>query len=261
MSNQSRWALAQLPWVSLWHHHQNNFARQSPEFFKRNRWDKFCTILFNCIEFSQTLPKNLNIGFREIDCFALNFANIQDNVFCLCWFAFFVIFCWYASHLYWFTLDLIEFDWYWFAGAGYWFFGGSEDAQKRRAQFADTVDYCSYMECCSNKHIVYDIDGLKADLQARLFGQHIVNATLIPALRAHVRNLDTSEKALVMSFHGSMGTGKNYVSDLIIKHFYKQGENSKFVHRYRSRKDFPVDDEAEVAIYRVSTDYVNRFVH
>lgn len=59
-----------------------------------------------------------------------------------------------------------------------------------------------------------------------------------------------------MSFHGTMGTGKNHVTDLIIKHFYKYGEDSKFVHRYRARKDFPIEDEVE--IYRVSG--LNQFV-
>lgn len=133
-------------------------------------------------------------------------------------------------------------------GAGYWMFGGKENA--RRDKVRDTVDYCSYVECCTPKHIIYDIEGLKADLQDQLFGQHIVNATLIPALRSHVRNLDSSKKPLVMSFHGTMGTGKNFVCELIIKHFYKKGENSSYVHKYYARRDFPI--ESEVEIYRVS---------
>lgn len=142
-----------------------------------------------------------------------------------------------------------------FPGASYWLFGASEDASKRREKVADGLNYCSYVECCTPKHIVYDIEGLKADLQKKLYGQHIVNATLIPALRAHVNNLHISEKPLVMSFHGNMGTGKNHVTDLIIKHFYKSGENSAYVHKYRARKDFPV--ESEVNHYRVSMFFIN----
>lgn len=115
---------------------------------------------------------------------------------------------------------------------------------------AEKVDYCNYYECCNSKQIIYDIDNLKADLQERLFGQHIVNATLIPALRAHIRNLERSEKPLVMSFHGLMGTGKNFVTELIIKHFYRKGDHSKFVYKYMARKDFPL--VAEVDKYRVS---------
>lgn len=112
--------------------------------------------------------------------------------------------------------------------------------------------YCSYYECCNAKHIIYDIDGLKQDLQDKLYGQHIVNDMLIRILR---KNLDKSEKPLVMSFHGNMGTGKNHVTDLIVKNFYKKGKNSQYVHRYRARKDFPIDSEAEVRKYRVSVNF------
>lgn len=132
-------------------------------------------------------------------------------------------------------------------------FNSNDEAKNRRTKVADTLSYCSYYECCNSKHIIYDIEGLKEDLKDKLFGQHIVNTTLIPALRAHVKNLHRSEKPLVMTFHGTMGTGKNYVTDLIIKHFYKKGEHSQYVYRYRARKDFPV--ESEVDHYRVSDDF------
>lgn len=131
-------------------------------------------------------------------------------------------------------------------GAGYWLFGTKE----RREKTAEKTDINNYYEFCSSKQIVYDIEGLKADLQDRLFGQHIVNATLLPALRAHVRNLKQSEKPLVMSFHGLIGTGKNFVADLIIKHFYVKGDQSRFVHKYMARKDFPLAEKVDQ--YRVS---------
>lgn len=140
-------------------------------------------------------------------------------------------------------------------GAGYWLFG-QKNAKENRETVLKTVNPSSYYEFCSPIHIVDDIEGLKTDLQKRLFGQHIVNATLIPALRSHINNIEESEKPLVMSFHGTIGTGKNHVTDLIIKHFYKYGEDSKFVHRYRARKDFPVISEVE--IYRVSE--LNQFL-
>lgn len=120
---------------------------------------------------------------------------------------------------------------------------------------AEKVHYCTYYECCDPRQIIYDVDGLKADLQSRLFGQHIVNATLIPALRAHIRNLHRSEKPLVMSFHGLIGTGKNFVTERIIKHFYQKGDHSRFVHKYMARKDFPL--ASEVDTYRVSFDILH----
>lgn len=169
-------------------------------------------------------------------------------------------------------------------GAGYWLFGGSKSDQNTRSdetnyqnsnnkengwtyhsshskkkndkswseKLFNTMNPCTYYECCGPNHIVYDIDGLKMDLQKKLFGQHIVNATLIPILRAHVKNLEKSEKPLVMSFHGNMGTGKNHVADLIIKHFFKNGNKSKFVHKYYARKDFTRNSSDDVSKYRVS---------
>lgn len=97
---------------------------------------------------------------------------------------------------------------------------------------------------------MYDIDGLKEDLRQNLFGQHIVNETLIPALKSHRNNLYRSQKPLVMSFHGTPGTGKNYAADRIVKHLYRKGDNSQYVHKFRGRVDFPL--ASEVNTYRVS---------
>lgn len=109
------------------------------------------------------------------------------------------------------------------------------------------------MECCTERYIPYDIDGLKADFNENLFGQHIANNTLIPALKSHVNNLELSQKPLVLSFHGTPGTGKNFVADLISKRFYTEGDNSNFVHRFCGRIDFPL--ESQVPLYRVSSIY------
>lgn len=53
-----------------------------------------------------------------------------------------------------------------------------------------------------------------------------------------------------MSFHGTPGTGKNFVADRIVKHFYERGDRSKYVHKYRGRIDFPL--ASEVDLYRVN---------
>lgn len=125
-----------------------------------------------------------------------------------------------------------------------WWYGGEEGKVQK------TVDKVKYLEFCTSGNIKYDMRGLKADLESNLFGQHIVNTALLAALRSHVNNLERSEKPLVLSFHGTPGTGKNYVADMIIKNFYRLGDNSRFVHRYRGRIDFPL--ESEVNLYRVS---------
>lgn len=103
---------------------------------------------------------------------------------------------------------------------------------------------------CNSDSIPYNIDALKRDLEKNLYGQHIVNTTLLAALRSHKKNLYMSQKPLVMSFHGTPGTGKNFVADRIVKHFYQKQDRSKFVHKYRGRIDFPL--ASEVDIYRVN---------
>lgn len=71
-----------------------------------------------------------------------------------------------------------------------------------------------------------------------LFGQHLVKQTVIPALSAHMRPDSLSRKPLVMSFHGTPGTGKSFVSDLIAQALFHEGAKSKFVHKYMGRADF-----------------------
>lgn len=113
--------------------------------------------------------------------------------------------------------------------------------------------YCRYYECCTNSYIRYDINGLAKDLEENLFGQHIANATILPALHSHHKNMDKSQKPLVMSFHGTPGTGKNYVADHIVKHLYKLGDQSAYVYKFMGRADFPL--ASKVDEYRVSENF------
>lgn len=108
-----------------------------------------------------------------------------------------------------------------------------------------------FFENCESKSAVpYDLNALKSDLNDNLYGQHIVNTVLLPALKSHVQNLDLSQKPLVLSFHGLPGIGKNYVADMIVKHFYRDGDESPYVHRWHGRNDFPL--KSEVPQYRVN---------
>lgn len=73
---------------------------------------------------------------------------------------------------------------------------------------------------------------------------------LVAALRSHYGHLDSSTKPLVLSFHGTPGTGKNYVVDHIAKHLYKYGTNSNFIKKFMGRTDFQL--ESDVNYYGVS---------
>lgn len=48
-----------------------------------------------------------------------------------------------------------------------------------------------------------------------------------------------------MSFHGTPGTGKNFVADFIAKSVYKKGLDSKYVHRFAGKLDFPSEAHSE----------------
>ena len=78
----------------------------------------------------------------------------------------------------------------------------------------------------------------------KLFGQHLVVDIVSKAIQQHVFT-GNPEKALVLSFHGSTGTGKTYVSDIITDHLYLMGSRSKFVVRKLSGQDYPEASEIE----------------
>lgn len=147
------------------------------------------------------------------------------------------------QHLRLFIFNLIFNCFHSTGGIGYWLFGGGGKESTMKT-------YNRYFESCDSNAIPFNVDALKLDLERNLYGQHIVNTTLLAALRSHKRNFYISQKPLVMSFHGTPGTGKNFVADRIVKHFYERGDKSRFVHKYRGRIDFPL--ASEVDLYRVN---------
>lgn len=79
---------------------------------------------------------------------------------------------------------------------------------------------------------------------ARLYGQQIAQETVINALRGHLES-QNPPKALVMSFHGTPGTGKNYVAQMIAKALYKKGIESQYYHFFNGRNDFPLQRKVD----------------
>lgn len=86
--------------------------------------------------------------------------------------------------------------------------------------------------------------GLKDDLDSKLFGQHIASRIILKAVSGFVSN-ENPKKPLVLSLHGSTGTGKNYASQLIANNIYKEGMDSKFVHVFTSELHFPHSSQLE----------------
>lgn len=100
--------------------------------------------------------------------------------------------------------------------------------------------YCRFKECCtiSDRWTKPNITGLQHALKKRVFGQHLVSDTVYKAVKGHLTNKSPS-KALVLSFNGWTGSGKNFVSKIIAEHAFKKGMDSKFVHQIIATNDFP----------------------
>jgi hypothetical protein len=116
---------------------------------------------------------------------------------------------------------------------------------------------CQLYECCNDRWIVRNftgisviivkitvIVGLRSALNSRLYGQHLALQTVVSALRAHFDNQEP-KKALVMSFHGWTGTGKNHLAALIAEHIYAIGVNSAYFHLFVSTMHFPHRDDVD----------------
>lgn len=80
--------------------------------------------------------------------------------------------------------------------------------------------------------IPHDIISLREKLQNRLYGQHIVQQYVFKAVASHYENIENSKKPLVMTFHGTQGTGKNYVATMIAEAVFEKGIEGKHFHLF-----------------------------
>lgn len=90
-----------------------------------------------------------------------------------------------------------------------------------------------------------NITGLYYNLNQMLHGQHLVINPVTSAIRGHVAN-PNPKKALVLSFHGWTGGGKNFVSQIIAEHLFQEGINSEKVHLLISTHHFPHTSKIEL---------------
>lgn len=110
---------------------------------------------------------------------------------------------------------------------------------------------CRVMECCDQRSTPTDaknISALENELSTYVYGQHLMQDIVIRALRGHMESPDPS-KALVLSFHGSTGCGKSYVSEFIARSLFAYGMKSKFVKKFVAGIEFP--DPTMAAVYKM----------
>uniref|UniRef100_A0A8C3WI27 Torsin-3A n=1 Tax=Catagonus wagneri TaxID=51154 RepID=A0A8C3WI27_9CETA len=103
-----------------------------------------------------------------------------------------------------------------------------------------TTWYCSFQDCCNSGdcRIINNFTGLEADLRVRLHGQHLARELVLAAARGYLE-LPQPDKALALSFHGSSGTGKNFVARMLAENLYRDGLRSDCVRVFIATLHFP----------------------
>jgi hypothetical protein len=80
--------------------------------------------------------------------------------------------------------------------------------------------------------IDYSSEQLQHSLNTEVYGQHLMKNMILKLIRNHLKD-PNPKKALVLSFHGWTGGGKNFVSQIVAKSIfrkYRESQKSDFVH-------------------------------
>ncbi|KAM4861557.1 torsin-3A [Thomomys bottae] len=104
-----------------------------------------------------------------------------------------------------------------------------------------TMWYCSFQDCCEGRRdcrISNNFSGLESDLTTRLHGQHLARELILRAIRSYLE-MSQPDKALVLSFHGWSGTGKNFVARMLAENLYRDGLRSDCVKMFIATFHFP----------------------
>ncbi|XP_066436591.1 torsin-1B-like isoform X2 [Eleutherodactylus coqui] len=98
--------------------------------------------------------------------------------------------------------------------------------------------YCGRLVECCRVDKPLNSTALQADLKENLFGQHLAQEVIYRAMTGFM-STENPKKPLALSLHGWTGTGKNFVSKMIVENIYELGMQSKFVHLFVSTVHFP----------------------
>ncbi|XP_074039113.1 torsin-1A-like [Leptinotarsa decemlineata] len=104
---------------------------------------------------------------------------------------------------------------------------------------------CWLGECCNDYYITGNIKKLSSLMEEHLYGQHLANDIIVAAIRSHWTKRFKPKKALALSFHGWVGSGKNYVAGMIAESLFKLGRNSRYVHYFPARVLFTLNSKVD----------------
>ncbi|XP_023199130.1 prosalusin isoform X1 [Xiphophorus maculatus] len=97
--------------------------------------------------------------------------------------------------------------------------------------------YCSFSDSC-DCDFKPNIRDLEWDLYKNVFGQHLAQDLVAEEVSRFLLN-KSPDRPLVLSFHGSSGTGKTLVSTMLGNHLYGSAMSSPFVHQFVPALHFP----------------------
>lgn len=85
---------------------------------------------------------------------------------------------------------------------------------------------------------VYSQPDLEWDLYKNVYGQHLAQDIVSQEVASFVKKA-SPVRPLVLSFHGSSGTGKTFVSHMLGNHLYGSAMSSPYVHQFIPTLHFP----------------------
>ncbi|XP_043576243.1 torsin-1A-like [Chiloscyllium plagiosum] len=97
--------------------------------------------------------------------------------------------------------------------------------------------YCQLSDSCDCA-FQPRIDHLELDLCRHVYGQHVAKEVIVKAIKQFLAK-HSPVKPLVLSFHGWSGTGKSYVTALLMRNLYRDGMKSSYVHQFVPTLHFP----------------------
>ncbi|XP_057687367.1 prosalusin [Corythoichthys intestinalis] len=104
--------------------------------------------------------------------------------------------------------------------------------------------YCTFADSC-DCDFRPNISELEWDLYKNVYGQHLAQDIISEEVVRFLADR-TPERPLVLSLHGSSGTGKTLVSDMLVRHLYGSATSSPFVHRFIPTLHFPADGDVQL---------------
>ncbi|XP_075691261.1 torsin-1A-like [Rhinoderma darwinii] len=96
----------------------------------------------------------------------------------------------------------------------------------------------NYFTSSGRKEGSVNVTALELDFDDNVFGQHLAKQVILKAVPRFL-NHENPKKPLALSLHGLTGTGKNYVSQILINNIYSEHMRQKCVRTIVATLHFP----------------------